>query len=92
VADDEILECISLLAETEGVFAETAGGVTVASLRQLLARGAIDPQGSIVAIISGHGLKTLDAIADTATVSATISPSLADAQAALALHQLVGAS
>ncbi len=92
VADDEILECISLLAETEGVFAETAGGVTVASLRQLLARGAIDPQGSIVAIISGHGLKTLDAIADTATVSATISPSLVDAQAALALHQLVGAS
>ena len=91
VADDEILECISLLAETEGVFAETAGGVTVASLRQLLARGAIHPQGSIVAIISGHGLKTLDAVTDTATVSATITPSLADAEAALALRQLVGA-
>jgi threonine synthase len=92
VDDDEILECISLLAETEGVFAETAGGVTVASLRQLLARGTIDPERSIVAIISGHGLKTLDAIADTATVSATIAPSLAAAEDALTLRQLVGAS
>jgi threonine synthase len=91
VSDDEILECISLLAETEGVFAETAGGVTVASLRQLLARGAIDPQRSIVAIISGHGLKTLDAVVDTATVSATITPSLAAAEEALALRQLVAA-
>jgi threonine synthase len=92
VDDDEILECIGLLAETEGVFAETAGGVTVASLRQLLARGTIDPQRSIVAIISGHGLKTLDAVADTATVSATITPSLAAAEEALRFHQLVAAS
>jgi len=91
VSDEEILECIGLLAETEGVFAETAGGVTIASLRQMINRGTIDPNKSIVAIISGHGLKTLDAIADTATVTATISPSLADAEEALRRHSLVAA-
>ena len=69
VPDSEILECIGLLARTEGVFAETAGGVTIASLRQMINRGTIDPDKSIVAIISGHGLKTLDAVVDTATVS-----------------------
>jgi threonine synthase len=92
VPDDEILECIELLATTEGVFAETAGGVTIASLRQMIARGTIDPEKSIVAIISGHGLKTLDAIVDTATVSSTITPSLEAAEEALRFHQLVAAS
>jgi len=92
VGDDEILECIALLAETEGIFAETAGGVTIASLRQLLGRGTIDSERSIVAIISGHGLKTLDAIADIAHVSATIAPSLEAAEEALRFTQLVGAS
>jgi threonine synthase len=92
VSDEEILECIGLLAETEGVFAETAGGVTIASLRQMVRRGTIDPNKSIVAIISGHGLKTLDAIVDTATVTSTITPSLAAAEEALRFHQLVSAS
>ena len=92
VPDSEILECIGLLAETEGIFAETAGGVTVASLRQMINRGTIDRDKSIVAIISGHGLKTLDAIVDSATVSSTITPSLAAAEEALRFHQLVAAS
>jgi threonine synthase len=92
VPDPEILECIGLLAETEGIFAETAGGVTIASLRQMINRGTIDRDKSIVAIISGHGLKTLDAIVDTATVSSTITPSLAAAEEALRFHQLVAAS
>ena len=92
VPDDEILECIGLLARTEGIFAETAGGVTIASLRQLVQRGSIDRDKSIVAIISGHGLKTLDAVVDSATVSSTITASLADAEAALRFHQLVAAS
>jgi threonine synthase len=91
VGDDEILECIGLLAKTEGIFAETAGGVTIASLRQLINRGTIDPNKSIVAIISGHGLKTLDAVVDTAVVSSTIKPSLAEAEEALRFHQLVAA-
>jgi threonine synthase len=92
VSDDEVLECMELLARTEGVFAETAGGVTIASLRQLLRRGSIDPEQSIVAIISGHGLKTLDAIVDTATVTSTIAPSLQAAEDALRVHQLAAAS
>jgi len=92
VDDEEILECIELLARTEGVFAETAGGVTIASLRQMIARGTLDPEQSTVAIISGHGLKTLDAIVDVATVSSTISPSLEAAEEALRFHQLVAAS
>jgi len=50
------------------------------------------PDKSIVAIISGHGLKTLDAVVDTATVSSTISASLSDAEEALRFHQLVSAS
>ena len=91
VSDEEVLECIGLLAQTDGVFAETAGGVTIASLRQMVRRGTIDPNKSIVAIISGHGLKTLDAIADTATVTATITPSLASAEAALRANELVSA-
>jgi threonine synthase len=92
VPDDEVLECIELLARTEGVFAETAGGVTIASLRQLLGRGSIDPDKSIVAIISGHGLKTLDVLEDRATFSATIAPSLAAAEEALGFRSLVAAS
>jgi len=57
----------------------------------MVRRGTIDPNKSIVAIISGHGLKTLDAIADTATVTATITPSLASAEAALRANELVSA-
>jgi len=92
VPDDEVLECIGLLARTEGIFAETAGGVTVASLRQMIARGTIDPERSVVAIISGHGLKTLDAVEGIATFSSVITPSLAAAEEALRFHQLVAAS
>ena len=91
VPDSEILECIELLAKTEGVCAETAGGVTSASLRQMIKRGTIDPNKSIVAIISGHGLKTLDAVVDTAVVTATIKPSLAAAEEAIARYTLEAA-
>ena len=89
VDDDTILEAIGLLARTEGIFAETAGGVTIASLRQMVQRGTIDPERPVVAIISGHGLKTLDAVLNMATVTATIAPSLEAAEAALLSHQLV---
>ncbi len=83
VDDAEVLEGIRLLAETEGLFAETAGGVTVACLRQMIARGSVDAQRGVVAIISGHGLKTLDAVAPVAGLTATIPASLEAAQAAL---------
>jgi threonine synthase len=60
VSDDEIRTGIKLLAETTGIFTETAGGVTVAVLAKLAARGDIDPDERVVAIITGEGLKTLD--------------------------------
>jgi threonine synthase len=60
VTDDEIREGVKLLARTTGIFTETAGGVTVAVLAKLAARGAIDPGDRVVAYITGEGLKTLD--------------------------------
>ncbi len=62
VTDDEIVEGMKLLAETEGIFAETAGGVTVASLKQLAARGKIHPDELTVGFITGAGFKTLEAV------------------------------
>jgi threonine synthase len=76
VNDDEIVEGIQLLARTEGVFAETAGGVTVAVLRKLLAAGSLDPEAETVILNTGDGLKTLDAVAPVAQPTATIRPSL----------------
>jgi threonine synthase len=76
VSDPEIVEAIRLLARTEGVFAETAGGVTVGALRRLAADGRLDPRAETVVINTGDGLKTLDAVADTG-VTATVKPSLA---------------
>jgi threonine synthase len=60
VTDDEIREGIRLLAETTGIFTETAGGVTTAVLAKLAERGAIDPEERVVAVITGEGLKTID--------------------------------
>jgi threonine synthase len=76
VSDDEIVAGIQLLARTEGVFAETAGGVTVATLRKLLGAGLLDPAAETVILNTGDGLKTLDAVAPVAQPTATIAPSL----------------
>ncbi|HEY1276796.1 MAG TPA: threonine synthase [Thermoleophilaceae bacterium] len=65
VSDDEIREGIRLLAETTGIFTETAGGVTTAVLRKLAERGDIDPDERVVVLITGEGLKTLDAVRGT---------------------------
>lgn len=62
VTDEEILDAMKLLARTEGIFAETAGGVTIATLCQLAAGGTIRPDETVVAYVTGHGLKTLDAV------------------------------
>src|SRR6185503_21095268 len=61
VSDDEIRDGIRLLAQTSGIFTETAGGVTTAVLAKLAQRGDIDPSERVVAYITGEGLKTLDA-------------------------------
>jgi threonine synthase len=60
VSDEEIRAGIKLLAETTGIFTETAGGVTVAVLAKLAERGDINPDERVVAVITGEGLKTLD--------------------------------
>ena len=77
VSDQETVDAIGLLAATEGIFAETAGGVTLATLRKLLAEGLIDPRAETVIINSGDGLKTLDAVAGSVAVAGPIRPSLA---------------
>jgi threonine synthase len=64
VSDDEIRDGIRLLAESTGIFTETAGGVTIAVLSKLARRGDIDPAERVVAYITGEGLKTLDATRD----------------------------
>jgi threonine synthase len=65
VSDAEIVECMKLLAETEGIFGETAAGVTIASVRQLAQQGRIDPSELTVAFITGAGFKTVEAVADS---------------------------
>jgi threonine synthase len=75
VSDEEIRAGIKLLAETTGVFTETAGGVTTAVLAKLAARGDIDPDERVVLVITGEGLKTLDAVRGTFETS-TIAPTV----------------
>ena len=69
VTDDEIRDGIRLLAQTTGIFTETAGGVTTAVLAKLARRGDIDPSERVVVYITGEGLKTLDAIRGTFDVT-----------------------
>jgi threonine synthase len=76
VSDGEIVEGMRLLARTEGIFAETAGGVTIATLQRLAAEGVVRADERVVVYITGHGLKTLDAVATVAGPSATIKPTL----------------
>ena len=76
VSDAEIVDAIRLLARTEGIFAETAGGVTIAVLGKLAAAGVVRADEQVVAYVTGHGLKTLDAVADRCAPTATIAPTL----------------
>ena len=74
--DEEIIEGIKLLAENEGIFAETAGGVTVACAKKLVESGKIAPDESVVLCITGHGLKTAEAVAAHCGAPRVIKPSL----------------
>jgi threonine synthase len=76
VTDAEIVDGIRLLARTEGIFTETAGGVTIATLARLAASGVVRADERVVAYVTGHGLKTLDAIADGCRPTTTIRPTL----------------
>jgi threonine synthase len=76
VTDEQIVDAILLLAATEGIFGETAAGVTLAVLRKLLASGQLDPAAETVIINSGDGLKTLDAVASAVPAVTPIRASL----------------
>lgn len=74
--DDEIREAIKLLARTEGIFTETAGGVTVACAKKLIEQGIIPKNESILISITGNGLKTQGAIRDSVGEATTIDPNI----------------
>jgi threonine synthase len=80
--DDEIRDAIRLLARTTGIFAETAGGVTVAVLRKLVDTGRLDPAAETVVFNTGEGLKTIDAVADLVGPTHRVRPSLKAAREA----------
>jgi threonine synthase len=91
VSDDQIREGIQLLAECEGIFAETAGGVTVGVARKLIASGAIPAGDSAVLCITGNGLKTVDAVAGHAGFTREIKPSLGEFQSLLGDGEMANA-
>lgn len=91
VADPEIVDGMKLLAETEGIFAETAGGVTVAVARKLIEQGRIDPDGSTVLCITGNGLKTQEAIAGHLARPVVIRPTLEEFEALVGAPELAAA-
>jgi threonine synthase len=76
VTDAEIVEGMLLLAKTEGVFAETAGGTTLAVAKKLIDSGRIPRDEEIVLCITGNGLKTQDAVFEAIEEPATIAPTL----------------
>ena len=78
VSDEEIVASMRLLAETEGIFTETAGGVTVAAARRLIAQGAIRPDESLVLCITGQGLKTTEPLIADLPRPAVIGPKLSE--------------
>jgi threonine synthase len=82
--DEEILEAMGLLARTEGIFTETAGGVTLAAARKLIDRGVIPRDESIVVCITGNGLKTVEALGSRLSEPVRIRPNVAAFDRALA--------
>ena len=78
VPDDEIVEGIRLLAETEGIFAETAGGVTVANLKRFAESGVVMADEQVVAVISGNGYKTVEAVEPHVSPTFEVTPDLND--------------
>lgn len=90
VTNDEIREGIRLLAECEGIFAETAGGVTVGVAKKLIASGKIPADDSAVICVTGHGLKTLDAIDGHVGAAREIKPSLREFEAIVEQDKIKG--
>src|SRR5947208_344184 len=91
ITDEEVREGIRLLAECEGIFAETAGGVTVGVAKKLIVSGRIPANDSVVLCVTGNGLKTLDAVVGQVGRTREIKPSLREFEALLAHEDRVTA-
>lgn len=83
VSDEEILDAIELLARTEGIFTEPAGGTTLAGTRRLIERGAIPRDESVVVVITGNGYKTIDVMRDRVPESIHVGRGLRDFEAVM---------
>jgi threonine synthase len=90
--DDEALAGIRLLAETEGLFAETAGGTVVAATKRLAEGGAFSDGRRVVLLITGHGLKTVESLAGTPPFATVIDGKLEEFEAFWAEHEAVSAA
>ena len=88
VTDGEIVDAIGLLARTEGIFAETAGGVTIATLAKLAAAGVVRSDERVVAYVTGNGLKTIEAVAPHCGPTARIAPTLEAFAAAVDISEV----
>jgi threonine synthase len=88
VSDPEIVDSIQLLAETEGIFTETAGGVTLGCARKLYKSGRIHPDETTVLAITGNGLKTTDVLVDQYEEEQPIAPKLAEFEKLLGQFEL----
>ena len=77
MTDEEVIEGIFTLAQTEGIYTETAGGVTVAALKKMAASGKIRPDEVTVAFITGNGYKTQEVVFDKVKKPIVIAPSIA---------------
>jgi threonine synthase len=88
VTDAEIVEGMKLLARTEGIFAETAGGVTVAVLKKLAEQGQVDPDELVVVYVTGNGLKTQEALVGQLNDPVHVRATMASVEEALSLAEL----
>jgi threonine synthase len=88
VTDEEVIAGIRLLARTEGIFAETAGGVTIATLAKLAAAGVVRSDERVVAYVTGNGLKTIEAVAPYCGPTVTIAPTLEAFAAAIDIPEV----
>jgi threonine synthase len=90
VSDEEILDAIQLLASTEGIFTEPAGGTTLAATRALVRRGVIKPNESVVVCITGNGYKTAEVMQDRVERPTRIGRGLADFERVVTPGEMVG--
>jgi threonine synthase len=91
VTDEEVVDGIKLLAETEGIFAETAGGVVISGLRRLVREGKVRQDEVVVAFITGAGLKTQEAVVPALAPALHIQPTIDSFEEAVAARDLAAA-